>query len=109
MEFLCADFIEPLVGLKDESFDLIICKGSFDAVLCGSGSVANIQKVVRQSHRLLARGHGIFFVVTYGNADNRIVFLEHKNTLDYYWQGVSVQTIPRRLVAGKKATSNQAK
>lgn len=90
MEFYCADMTQRL-PFKSGSFDLIISKGSFDAVL--AGSKASIQHVVAECHRLLAPGHGIFFLVTYGNPDSRIEFLEYKNELTYYWQGFSVHKV----------------
>jgi len=100
MEFICSDITERL-PFDDKSFDLIICKGSFDAVLCSSGSAANIRKLVQESVRLLKDGSGVFFLVTYGNPDNRVVYLEHDNELDYYWSNVSVHQIPGQKHANK--------
>ena len=94
MEFVCADMTKRL-PFDDKSFDLIVCKGSFDAVLCGAGSVGSIKHVVRECVRLLTPGHGILFLVTHANPDNRIVFLEHKNDINHYWEGVSVHCMER--------------
>lgn len=101
MEFVCADMTERL-PFENESFDLIICKASFDAAL--SGSKANIRSVVGEIHRLLAYGHGIFFLVTNGNPDSRLEYLEYKSELSHYWQGVSVNFLPKK---GGRAPDNK--
>jgi len=93
MEFLCLDITKRL-PFDDESFDLIVSKGSFDAILCSPGSMSNIRSLVEECVRLLKDGLGVFFLVTYGNPDSRVVYLEHDNELSYYWQGVSVHTVP---------------
>jgi len=95
MEFLCADITQKL-PFGDESFDLIVCKGAFDAVLCSPSPVTNIRRVVAECVRLLARSHGVFFLVTTGTPDNRTLYLEHQNELDCYWQGVGVHAVPRQ-------------
>jgi SAM-dependent methyltransferase len=96
MDYICADMTQEL-EFADESFDLIVCKGSFDAILCSAGSVANIRHVTEECVRLLT-GHGVFFLVTHGSPDNRIVFLEYQNDLKYYWEGVNIHNIPRPSV-----------
>lgn len=87
MEFICADITAPL-PFSDHTFDLIVCKGALDAVLCGAGFRAAAQRLVREVHRLLAPGHGVFFLVTSGSPDNRVEFLEHRTRLDHYWESV---------------------
>lgn len=91
MEFICADITQYLPFHEGE-FDLVICKGSFDAVLCSSKVC--MRRLVSEIHRVLAQEHGVFFLVTNGNPDNRLEYLEHNYNLYHYWQGVSVHTVP---------------
>lgn len=95
MEFLCADITQPL-EFDDGSFDLIVCKGALDAVLCSDGSRGHALRTVEECHRLLAPGHGILFLVTNGNPDNRLEYLERENSLSHYWRGVSVHVAPKQ-------------
>lgn len=95
MRFICADVTQPL-PYDDASFDLIICKGVLDAILCSDGSKGNALSCIQECHRLMAPGHGILFVVTNGNPDNRLEYLEHRNSLSHYWRGVSVHTAPKQ-------------
>lgn len=95
MKFICADVTKGL-PFDDSSFDLIICKGTFDSILCSNGSVSNIKKLVDECDRVLASAHGCLFLVTYGSPDNRVVFLEHGNDPTYYWEGICVNTVPRK-------------
>jgi SAM-dependent methyltransferase len=96
MEWLLADITQPL-PFEAGTFDLIVSKGSFDAVLCGAGSRFNILRVVRECVRLLAPETGIFFLVTHGNPDNRVEYLEYQNDLYHYWSSVQVHTVARPI------------
>ena len=98
MEFICADITDRF-PFEDGSFDLIVCKASFDAVL--SGSKANIRSLVAESNRVLSHGHGVFFLVTSGNPDSRLEYLEYKNNINHYWQGVGVHKIPSGMAPEK--------
>jgi ubiquinone/menaquinone biosynthesis C-methylase UbiE len=94
LKFLCADVTEPL-PFENESFDLVLCKGTLDAVLCSAASSAKALCLVRESVRLLAKGYGVFFLVTYGNPDSRVEFLEHENDISIYWKEVTTHTMSR--------------
>ena len=99
LEFQCADITKPL-DIADGSFDLVVCKGAMDAVLCAGR--ASALSMVKECARLLAPGHGIFFLVTNGNPDNRLEYLERENVLtgdSAYWRGVSVHVVEHN---GKK-------
>jgi ubiquinone/menaquinone biosynthesis C-methylase UbiE len=95
MNFICHDITKG-IPFDDKSFDLIVCKGTFDAVLTSSGSVANAKFLIAECSRVLSNGHGVFFLLSYGNPDSRVVFLERNNDLSYYWQEVSVHTVARK-------------
>jgi SAM-dependent methyltransferase len=95
IDFVCADITKGL-PFEDKSFDLIICKGTFDAILTSAGSISHAKVVVSECSRVLANGHGVLFLVSHGNSDSRVVFLERDNDLSYYWQEVSVHTVARR-------------
>ena len=100
MEFVCGDITKGL-PFDDKSFDLIICKGTFDAILCSNGSVANAKTLVAECSRVLANGHGVLFLVSYGNPDSRVVFLEHENDLAFYWKEVSIHNLARSGQEGR--------
>ena len=101
MEFYCVDITRGL-PFEDSCFDLIICKGTFDAILCSNGSVSNVKTLVAECHRVLAPAHGSLFLVTHGTPDNRVVFLEHRNDPTYYWDGICVESVPKRSKTGSQ-------
>jgi SAM-dependent methyltransferase len=96
MEFICADLTDESLMEKlfaDSTFDLILCKATLDAILNTASPLINAQKLIRQCRRMLANQHGILFVVTNGNPDNRLEFFEYDNNLHYYWQNVSIHSL----------------
>jgi SAM-dependent methyltransferase len=96
MNFICGDITKGL-PFQDQSFDLIVCKGTFDSILCGEGSAASAKTVIAECARVLANGHGVLFLVSYGNPDSRVVFLEHDNDISYYWKEVSIHNVGRKV------------
>jgi ubiquinone/menaquinone biosynthesis C-methylase UbiE len=93
MEFICADVTQKMDFAADGSFDLVICKATLDVVLCSAGSKNAALAMVRETARVLSPDHGIFFLVTDGNSDNRLEYLERQNDLTYYWHGVSIHHV----------------
>ncbi|KAG7336889.1 methyltransferase domain containing protein [Nitzschia inconspicua] len=103
MKFICADITDG-IPFENESFDLIICKGTFDAILCGVGLV-DAKKVVAECARVLTAGYGCLFLVSYSNPDSRVEFLEHEYDLSYYWHDVSFVSLPRPIIRPGAKTS----
>mmetsp|Transcript_28781 Transcript_28781/g.79034 ORF Transcript_28781/g.79034 Transcript_28781/m.79034 type:complete len:291 (+) Transcript_28781:356-1228(+) len=94
MEFVCHDLREG-IPFPNESFDLIVAKATFDAILCGPSPHHAARRLVQEIVRCLAPGHGIFVLVSSASPDNRLLFLEHHNELYYYWNNVRHHAVNR--------------
>lgn len=92
MKFVCDDIRNGL-PFENDSFDLIICKGTFDAILCGVGP-NDAKRVVADCASVLTTGYGCLFLVSYSNPDSRVEFLEYENNLSHYWHDVSYVSLP---------------
>ena len=55
---------------EDGSFDAIIDKACFDAILCGDNSGPNSKKMLSEVYRLLSPT-GVYICITYGVPANR--------------------------------------
>ena len=92
LEFLCADVTEEL-PFPPNSFDLIICKGTLDAIVSGTGGIMAVRSLMMECHRLLKDSHGSLVVVTHGNPESRIVHFE--NDGNEWWHGVGIHCLHR--------------
>jgi len=72
----------------DGYFDVIVDKGTLDAILCGSDSATNANGMLSECQRVLKKG-GYFFVITYGQPSSRLNYLEKTK---YQWK-VSYQLL----------------
>lgn len=79
----------------DQSFDAVIAKATFDAILCGEGSTTAIAKMCSEVSRVLKPG-GVFLIVSYGVPENRLNYLEKDNL--YNWT-VSVHSVPKPSIS----------
>lgn len=91
MVFKLADVTDS-IPFPDSSFDLIVCKGTLDAILCSSGATMRARTFVEECSRVLEDEHGVLMVVTYGSQENRMVYFEDEKL----WPGgVEVYEVPK--------------
>lgn len=91
------------LDFPDETFDVVIAKGTFDAVLCGEGSTANIAKFCSEVSRVL-KPSGCFFIVSYGIPDNRLNYLDKEDA--YSWT-VQTLTVPKPTVSAASVPASE--
>jgi len=69
MEWLKMDVMK--LDFPDNTFDLVIDKGTIDSLLCGANSFHNVYQMNKQISRVLKKG-GRLISITYGQPDTRI-------------------------------------
>jgi len=62
---------------KDNSFDIIIDKGTQDAIWCGFNSYFNVAKYLWEVKRIL-KPDGVYCLITYTPLKDRLPLLAHK-------------------------------
>eukprot|EP00668_Euglena_longa_P028795 GGOE01036120.1.p1 GENE.GGOE01036120.1~~GGOE01036120.1.p1 ORF type:complete len:228 (+),score=65.13 GGOE01036120.1:78-761(+) len=80
MEWLVKDCMK--LDFPDASFDVVIDKGTMDAILCGSNSFYNVYQMNKHICRVLKKG-GSFVVVSYGHPDTRV---DHFRRKKLHWE-----------------------
>lgn len=99
MKFECAD-VTKMLPFADESFDLIICKGCLDSILCSNGSMSSVRSMMGECKRVLDADNGVMVVITYGKPDNRLLYFENKD--DEWWSGgIDVHEVPKPRIPMK--------
>ena len=73
MEFTTMD-ARDLNVLPDNTFDLIIDKALFDALLCSDDNIISVNKLVREMLRVLKPG-GVYLMISHGPPDTRVGYL----------------------------------
>jgi len=66
------------MSYDNESFDIVIDKGTTDAVLCGEDSYLNMALIVSECQRVLKTG-GKYIVISHGIPEIRKFHFERKN------------------------------
>ncbi len=94
MTFQCLDVTKKL-EFDAESFDLIVCKGTLDAILCNQNAFDKVQSMMSECHRVLDNKHGVMVVVSYGRPDDRLTCFDTDQ-----WREVKTYTVPKPLVPG---------
>jgi hypothetical protein len=71
-------------NLPEYSFDAIIDKGLLDSIVCGQCGAIDVQVYIIEIERLL-KDTGVFIVVSHGNPDERLHFLEQYDIDELYY------------------------
>lgn len=79
----------------DNTFDVVIDKGTLDSVLCGEGSTGNCNKMCREISRVL-KGGGTYIVISYGQPDYRLNYFDKP---EYNWNILPAQSVPKPTVS----------
>jgi ubiquinone/menaquinone biosynthesis C-methylase UbiE len=66
----------------DCSFDVLIDKGTLDAILCGAESARHATAMLTECARVM-KGDGVLCIVTYGAPSSRLSYLEQTR---YGWE-----------------------
>mmetsp|Transcript_7102 Transcript_7102/g.10465 ORF Transcript_7102/g.10465 Transcript_7102/m.10465 type:complete len:200 (+) Transcript_7102:57-656(+) len=74
----------------DNSFDIIIDKGTFDTILCAEGANRKIEGMLNEIYRVLKR-KGKFIMISYAKSQQRSTFLKK----DIYSWKLSIETLPK--------------
>jgi RAT1-interacting protein len=69
VEFLVMDCMA--LSFDADAFDVVLDKGTLDALFCGSNAMSDVSKTLREVHRVLRPG-GVFIDVTYGRPPSRL-------------------------------------
>lgn len=93
MIFKFADITEGL-SFPNGSFDLIICKGTLDSILCANGAYLKSQQMMNECNRLLDKKHGIMLIVSFGSPENRLWYFESEEKR--LWKSIDVKKVAKR-------------
>ncbi|KAM7457357.1 hypothetical protein BLSTO_01881 [Blastocystis sp. subtype 1] len=78
----------------DASFDVVLDKGTLDAVICGDETTCFPEKVVSEVYRVLKTG-GIYMLITFGMPENRLSYFENAQEK---WKVTHI-SIPKTVVS----------
>jgi len=89
------------MAFDDNSFDVVMDKGTLDSVLCGDASLANANKMLTEVHRVLSPT-GVYISVSYAPPPQRKIVDKD----EFSWS-VSVSQV-ERLAVTLKLTSDES-
>lgn len=87
MKYVVADVRNMQEEFQDDSFDLVLDKGTLDAMLCGSDSGLNSAMMIAECHRVL-REDGVLIIISYGDPKSRLPLLLEPSVWE--WKSVDV-------------------
>ncbi|KAL0241519.1 hypothetical protein GEMRC1_006754 [Eukaryota sp. GEM-RC1] len=89
------------LDFPSETFDLIVDKGTMDALLCGKDSFENVLCAHKEINRCL-KPQGIYVNITYGQPESR---LDHFKRQDLNWN-VETKTVPKSMLGLEENQDN---
>lgn len=101
LEFNCVDITKGL-PYSENTFDLIICKGTLDAILCGSNASIKVKVMMEECCRVL-RVNGSMVVVSHGAPESRLLYFENTDEMATWTGGIGVYRVPKPGVQGKQS------
>jgi len=84
--------VRDMPQFANASFDVIIDKGTLDAILCGTDSMKHSTSMLAEMHRVLKPG-GTFFIISYGEPKTRLIYLDKPR---YNWM------VSHQMIEGKR-------
>jgi cyclopropane fatty-acyl-phospholipid synthase-like methyltransferase len=89
------------LDFPDASFDLVIDKGTTDAILCGSNSFHNVHQMNKHISRVMKKGT-YYICISYGQPDTRI---DHFRRKKLNWE-VEHKTVDKPVFSSDSAPSS---
>ncbi|KAL0217494.1 hypothetical protein RCL1_008075 [Eukaryota sp. TZLM3-RCL] len=71
LEWLVMDICK--LDFPSETFDIVIDKGTIDALLCGQDSFDTVYRAHREIHRVLKPDSGVYINISYGHSHSRLI------------------------------------
>lgn len=65
-----------MVGIPNESFDVVIDKSTIDALLCGNNAYLMVAKMTLEVQRVLKSETGVYIAISYGKPESRSMHFE---------------------------------
>ena len=101
MEFTVMD-VRNMEYIPDETFDAVIDKALFDALLCGDNNLDSVQCMLREVFRSLKPG-GYYIMISHAPPANRMHYL----TPSYLHWDVEVTEVPKPTINGLDTSKKQ--
>ncbi|KAL0210039.1 hypothetical protein P9112_010123 [Eukaryota sp. TZLM1-RC] len=89
------------LDFPSESFDIVLDKGTMDALLCGKDSFENVYAAHKEINRIL-KPDGVYVNVTYGQPESRE---DHFKRQGLNWN-VETKTVPKSMLGLEEGSDN---
>ena len=100
MVFRKMDAME-MKDFQDEMFNVVIDKGTLDAVMCSDNFITNGHKMISEVYRVLQPG-GKYICITYGDSEHRKKHFETQT-----WEKIITDKIPKPAISTKEQNDTE--